>query len=293
MEINDSLKQALRRDSKYQRYLDEFQKQFREKLKARLTDDTVDLAFRDADVVVTFPYLGLVIRVDSVGSGIFPVTRMTVRLDEALKGNLGDQRREIRSSKKTEEIDLDRVVDQVVTTYRVVEPLYRLRKTVKGEIWRILGMYPKEIENTRECQYQGRKLYASLRWETDYVAGSAADCCVGFVLRELRGHYRDDRELAWNFRLGEEIQWDEIQQQIQEGVAKWDQEDQRDREQKDRKQNNETVVTRLRKDFQDVDCVSLEATPDSFRAVVWLKTESEIQAMLEWLRIRQQPGKEG
>jgi hypothetical protein len=284
--------QALRRDGKYQRYLDEFQQQFREKLKAQI-NDTVDLTFRDADVTVTFPYLGLAIRVDSVGRGIFPITRVTVRLDEALKGRVGDQRREIRSPKKTEAINLDRVIDAVRVQYQAVMPLYRLRKVAKGEIWRILGMDLREVENARQVRYRSHNLYATFRWETDYVAGSAADCCVGFELREpnFAKGYSNDRKLTWNFRLNEEIFWEKFKQQLQDGIDTWERDDQQALTQQAQRQNNETVVTQLRKDFQDMDCVSLEATPDSFRTVVWLKTETEIRALLEWLRNRPQPEK--
>jgi hypothetical protein len=282
-----------RRVGRYQQYVEQFQRDLRAKLRAALP--SADLKFNGLDVTVGFPDLGLGIRVEAVGKGlIMPVNRVRVRLGETLKGPQGELREEFRSTKKTEQVSLDRVVAAVVIKYQAVEPLYRLRKTAKREIWQILGMDPGEIENTRQVQHQGRDLVAGVQWSDYRHEGVVTDCCVEFVLREwVDPRVGYVRKLTWEFPLDEVVNVVKFRQQLQEGMEKWDQEDEQKLKQEVQKQSNAAIVTQLQKDFQEVDCVSLEATPDSFRTVVWLKNETEIRALLEWLRNRQQSGKEG
>ena len=287
---NESFEQE-RRVGRDQQYVEQFQRDFRAKLRDSLP--AADLTFKGVDVGVTFPNLELVIRVDAVGGNFMPVTRMVVRLDEMLKGNLGEQRQEIRSARKTEQVNLDRVVGQVVETYMEVKPLYELRQIVKREVWQILGMDSREVENTRSVQYQGRKLWATLRWETDYVAGSSAGCRVGFELREpTTGGYSHDRKLDWSFPLDEVVNVVKFRQQLHEGMEKWDQEDQEKQQRESQKRDNETAATQLRNQYRDVESCSIEANPDNFRLTVWLSTEQDVAALMDWLRNRQQSGKE-
>jgi hypothetical protein len=279
-----------RQATAYQRYLDGYQKQLQEKLRLRFTK--VDLNFRGDKLDVTFQIPGLVIQVSPLGklSGSIPINRVVVKLSETLKGNLGEQRKEIRSSSKTEQVNLDRVVDQVFATYQLVESLYRYRKNVKDLVWPIFGLDPREVEDYRETKYQGRDLCIGIKWDTSYSSGSET-CCVGVELREpQRDPYDHGRKLTWLFEedgpADLEMNIALFKQKIQKCLQEWNQEEREALDRAIRKQNNEAVVTRLQRQYLDVDldCVSMEANADNIRLSVWFNTEEDMVAMLEWIR---------
>jgi hypothetical protein len=278
---------------RYQQYLEDFQAEFRARLLAALP--TADLTFDRASATITVPGLGTKILVGENGRSFMPVNSMKVRLENSIQGYYGEK--VLRSRGKNVQVDLNRVVNQVVGLYQEVAPYYRRLREVKAALFPLVGLDPDRLDkcnqergysdNTRGVTFLGRDLTVWVEISTVYPQSGDAVVGVKFGVRDTKGlgRYRPD-EIKWAFGPDDPIDVPVLGARLREWVEELNQSEQTSRDLEAKRKSNEEVASQIRKQYRDLDGVTLEANPETFRVLMFLKTEQEVRDLIEWLRLR-------